>query len=95
MNIDITDMSNLTLSELIPDDGMTVKQFDLALRALECKLLKIPAKIKEKNKLVDFTSGCNEEVMIDLDSMTTELYELVACLRETLPALPQPPKEQG
>ena len=83
--IDVSDMSNLTLSELIPDDGLSEKQLNLVLRALECKLLKIPSRIEKANRNVDFSHGVNEGIMIDIYNMTTEMYELVMCIRECLP----------
>jgi hypothetical protein len=83
--IDINDMSNLTLSELMPDEKVNSKQLDLILRALECKLLKIPERIEKSNRNVDFSHGWNEGVMIDINNITTEMYELVMCLRECLP----------
>ena len=85
--IDINDMSNLTMAELIPDDNLTVKQLDLVLRALECKLLKIPERIKKINPDVDFSGGHGESIIIDITGMTSDLYELVACLREAIPNL--------
>ena len=83
--MDINDMGNLTLSELMPDDTVNSKQLHLILRALECKLLKIPERIKLANSNLDFSSGSNEAVMIDIDNITTEMYEFVMCLREVLP----------
>jgi hypothetical protein len=83
--IDLNDMSTLSLSDLIPDQKMDNKRLDLVLRALEQKLLKIPERIKRANKGVDFGSGRNEEIMIDIDDMTTEMYELVSCVREFIP----------
>lgn len=83
--IDLKDMSKLTLSDLIPDHSMDSKRLDLILMALEQKLLNIPDRIKLANKSVDFYSGSNESVMIDIDNMTTEMYEIVACIREFLP----------
>tara|TARA_R110002153_G_C13150463_1_gene481942 strand:+ start:78 stop:344 length:267 start_codon:yes stop_codon:yes gene_type:complete len=79
--MDINDMSNLSLYDLMPSDSVSLSQADLILRAIEQKLLNIPDKIARYNKNVDFTSGRNEEVMIDIDSMTTGVYELVANLR--------------
>jgi hypothetical protein len=83
--IDVNDMSNLTLAELIPDDNLNDMQLNLVLRALECKLLKIPERIKVANRNVDFSHGWNEGVMIDINNITTEMYELVMCIRECLP----------
>jgi hypothetical protein len=83
--IDLNDMSNLTLAELIPDDNLNDAQLSLVLRALECKLLKIPERIEKANRNVDFSHGWNEGVMIDIHNMTTEMYELVMCIRECLP----------
>jgi hypothetical protein len=83
--LDINDMSNLSLDELIPDDKFNENQLDLVLRALECKLLKIPERIKNANNDVDFSCGTNQSIIIDIDDMTTEMYELVMCIRECLP----------
>ncbi len=83
--IDLKDMSKLTISDLIPDHSMDNKRLDLVLRALEQKLLNIPKRIKTANKSVDFTSGRNEAIMIDIDNITTEMYELVSCIREFVP----------
>ena len=83
--MDINDMSNLTLSELMPDEKVNSKQLDLILRALGCKLLKIPERIEKANRNVDFSHGWNEGVMIDIHDISTEMYELVMCLRECLP----------
>jgi hypothetical protein len=83
--MDVNDMSNLTLSELMPDEKVNSKQLDLILRALECKLLKIPERIQKANSNVDFSHGTNETIMIDVHDMTTEMYELVMCIRECLP----------
>ena len=69
----------------MPDETVNSKQLDLILRALECKLLKIPERIKAANSNLDFSSGSNEAVMVDIDDMTTEMYEFVMCLRECLP----------
>ena len=88
--MDVNDMSNLTLSELIPDESLNESQLDLVLRALQSKLLKIPSRIEKANSDVDFSCGTNEEIMVDIDDMTTEMYELVMCIRECLPL-----KEQG
>ena len=83
--MDINDMSNLTLSDLMPDEKVNSKQLDLILRALECKLLKIPERIAYANSNLDFSCGSNEAIMTDIDSITTEMYEFVMCLRECLP----------
>ena len=85
LKIDIKDMSNLTLSELIPDESMDKKRLDLILRALESKLLNIPARLEMANKNIDFTCGSNEAIMVDVTDISTELYELVASVREFLP----------
>lgn len=82
---DISDMSNLTLSDLIPDSNLSESQLDLVLRSLECKLLKIPDRIKNSNPSLDFSGGDLESVITDIDEITTEIYELVMCIRECLP----------
>ncbi len=83
--IDLKDMSKLTLSDLMPDHSMDNKRLDLVLRALEQKLLNIPARIKVANKNLDFTHGSNEAIMLDITAITTEMYELVSCVREFVP----------
>ena len=83
--IDLKDMSKLTLSDLMPDHSMDNKRLDLVLRSLEQKLLDIPARIKAANKNLDFTHGNNEAIMVDITDMTTEMYEIVACIREFVP----------
>ena len=83
--IDLKDMSNLTLNDLIPDHSMDNKRLDLVLRALESKLLKIPARLEAANRNIDFTFGSNEAIMVDVTAMTTEMYDLVASIREFLP----------
>lgn len=83
--IDFKDMKNLSLGDLFQDENIDDKKLDLVLRALESKLLDIPDRLKVANNQVDFSSGRYQEIMIDVDSMTTEMYELVSMLRECLP----------
>lgn len=80
-------MKNLSLGDLFQDENIDDKKLDLILRALESKLLDIPDRVKAANKQVDFSSGRYQEIMIDVDAITTEMYELVSMLRECLPVI--------
>lgn len=83
--IDLKDMKNLSLSDLFHDENINNAKLDLILRALESKLLHIPARIEKANPNFCFEYGYGEKIMIDITDISSEMSELVSMLRECLP----------
>lgn len=77
--LDIEQIAKLPNHELFDNES---PDLDYMLRILESKILDVPNRVKKANSKVDWTSSTFQEISVDLESVSSDLYEFVALLRE-------------